>query len=138
MPCEGIENIGKSLQEVKIEQDENVSKVTDDKKAKEQCPEKEMSAAEECFENQENNPVAAGPACALCKKPDPKKRCSKRHPKCLTKMFCNETCESLAHEAKKSTGAKKETKPKTAATKKKGGKSAKDWKNTDSGQMSVR
>ena len=28
--------------------------------------------------------------CAHCKKAGPSKRCSKRHPKCLKKMFCNE------------------------------------------------
>merc|ERR1712059_58483 len=35
--------------------------------------------------------------CAVCKKENPSKRCSKMHKKCLKKMFCNETCEVLAH-----------------------------------------
>ena len=71
--------------------------------------------------------------CAFCKKAGPTKRCSKRHPKCLPKMFCNETCESYAHEDKKAALVKKE-KAKVAAAKKKGMKN-RDWKNTDSGQF---
>ena len=71
--------------------------------------------------------------CAFCNKPGPIKRCSKRHAKCLPKMFCNETCEALAHEDKKAALAKKEA-SKVAAAKKKGMKN-KDWKNTDSGQF---
>ena len=74
-----------------------------------------------------------GKLCAFCKKAGPIKRCSKRHPKCLAKMFCNDTCESLAHEDKKAALVKKE-KAKVAAAKKKGMKN-KDWKNTDSGQF---
>merc|ERR1712129_535475 len=34
--------------------------------------------------------------CNHCKKDGPTKRCSKRHPKCLKKLFCNATCEELA------------------------------------------
>ena len=40
------------------------------------------------------------PACAFCKKAEPTKRCSKRHPKCLKKIFCDEACENLAHKKK--------------------------------------
>jgi len=71
--------------------------------------------------------------CSFCKKSGPTKRCSKRHPKCLPKMFCNDTCESLAHEDKKAALVKKD-KAKVAAAKKKGMKN-RDWKNTDSGQF---
>merc|ERR1712209_73798 len=56
--------------------------------------------------------------CAFCKKPNPTKRCSKRHPKCLKKMFCNETCEALAHEDRKTAVAKKEANNVAAAKKK--------------------
>ena len=47
-------------------------------------------------------------SCAFCKKTEPMKRCSKRHPKCLKKMFCNDACESRSHENKKGNSAKKE------------------------------
>jgi len=84
--------------------------------------------------------------CAHCKKAGPSKRCSKRHPKCLKKMFCNEvrilwsvcltcaqTCEALAHADPKKAAAKKAEAGKTAAAKKAG--NVKNWKNTDSGQF---
>jgi len=71
--------------------------------------------------------------CAFCKKPNPTKRCSKRHPKCLKKMFCNETCEALAHEDKKAATVKKQAASKAAAAKK--ATKVKNWKNTDSGQF---
>ena len=73
--------------------------------------------------------------CSYCKKtnPTPTKRCSKRHQKCLPKLFCNDTCESLAHENKKAALVKKEA-SKVAAVKKKTAK-VKNWKNTDSGQF---
>ena len=71
--------------------------------------------------------------CAFCKKTGPTKRWSKRHSKCLPKMFCNETCESLAHVDKKAATVKKES-SKVAVAKIKGMKS-KDCKNTDSGQF---
>merc|ERR1711973_398768 len=38
--------------------------------------------------------------CEHCHKPNPTKRCSKRHPKCMKFMFCNEVCEKSS--AKKS------------------------------------
>merc|ERR1712126_380410 len=56
--------------------------------------------------------------CAFCKRSGPTKRCAKRHPKCLKKMFCNESCEALAHEDKKTAVAKKEAAGKAAAAKK--------------------
>merc|ERR1711997_899084 len=79
-------------------------------------------------------PVEVGPVCAFCKKTGPVKRCSKRHQKCLAKMFCNETCESLAHEDKKAALVKKEAN-KAVAAKKKASQKVKNWKNTDSGQF---
>ena len=88
-------------------------------------------------EGDENQPppatVEVGPVCAFCKKSEPSKRCSKRHQKCLAKMFCNETCESLAHEDKKSALVKKEANKVLA--KKKNVQKVKNWKNTDSGQF---
>ena len=52
----------------------------------------------------------------------------------LPKMFCNETCESLAHEDKKTALVKKEAN-KAVAAKKKNAQKVKNWKNTDSGQF---
>ena len=80
-----------------------------------------------------NENVSDEKLCAFCKKAGPTKRCSKRHPKCLPKMFCSDTCESYAHEDKKGALVKKE-KAKVVAAKKKGMKN-RDWKNTDSGQF---
>merc|ERR1712086_941335 len=82
---------------------------------------------------EENENITDEKLCAFCTKSGPTKRCSKRHPKCLPKMFCNDTCEALAHEDKKAALVKKE-KAKVAAAKKKGMKND-DWKNTDSGQF---
>lgn len=84
----------------------------------------ETNQSEECSD----------PICAFCKKSGPTKRCSKRHQKCLPKMFCNETCEALAHEDKKSALVKKESN-KAIAAKKKNSQKVKNWKNTDSGQF---
>jgi len=43
--------------------------------------------------------------CEHCHKPNPTKRCSKRHPKCMKFMFCNEVCEKIVcqkvHQKKK-------------------------------------
>jgi len=41
------------------------------------------------------------PVCAHCGLKGPVKRCSKRHPKCMKKMFCNESCETFAHKVAK-------------------------------------
>ena len=155
---EEVQTIETKLQEVNIESKENAkpeenlntqaleeNDKTKNSKSKEKKKKKKKTAVEKKDaneeedvsnkENDENEPIAeAGPVCALCKKPDPKKRCSKRHPKCLAKMFCNETCESIAHEDRKAAVAKKEAN-KVAAAKKKAGTKIKNWKNTDSGQF---
>jgi len=44
---------------------------------------------------------AKEPVCAHCGLKGPVKRCSKRHPKCMKKMFCNESCETFAHKVAK-------------------------------------
>eukprot|EP00090_Calanus_glacialis_P029589 TRINITY_DN4749_c0_g1_i2.p1 TRINITY_DN4749_c0_g1~~TRINITY_DN4749_c0_g1_i2.p1 ORF type:complete len:117 (-),score=42.89 TRINITY_DN4749_c0_g1_i2:82-432(-) len=65
--------------------------------------------------------------CGFCKKSDPTKRCSKRHPKCLKKMFCNETCEIAAHKKKEDpAAAAAKVAAKKAAEKKKKTKSKKE------------
>eukprot|EP00092_Neocalanus_flemingeri_P008775 GFUD01009448.1.p1 GENE.GFUD01009448.1~~GFUD01009448.1.p1 ORF type:complete len:139 (-),score=53.57 GFUD01009448.1:77-451(-) len=66
-------------------------------------------------------------SCGFCKKLGPTKRCGKRHPKCLKKLFCNETCETAAHKKKEdpaTTAAK--VAAKKAADKKKKAKSKKE------------
>ena len=94
----------------------------------------EASVLQEIEKNQPETEETEGPVCAFCKKTGPAKRCSKRHQKCLVKMFCNETCESLAHEDKKAALVKKEAN-KAVAAKKKASQKVKNWKNTDSGQF---
>ena len=94
----------------------------------------EASVLQEIEKNQPETVETEGPVCAFCKKTGPSKRCSKRHQKCLAKMFCNETCESLAHEDKKAALVKKEAN-KAVAAKKKASQKVKNWKNTDSGQF---
>jgi len=83
--------------------------------------------------NEGENAAEVEIVCAFCKKPNPTKRCSKRHPKCLKKLFCSETCEALAHEDKKAAAVKKQAASKAAAAKK--ATKVKNWKNTDSGQF---
>ena len=106
---------------------DNTTKAADEDPAPAE-PEKETNVVNEVSGNTSDEKV-----CTFCKKTGPTKRCSKRHPKCLPKMFCNDTCESLAHEDKKAALVKKEA-SKVAAAKKKGMKN-KDWKNKDSGQF---
>jgi hypothetical protein len=45
-------------------------------------------------------------SCCYCRKPNPSKRCSKRHPKCIKKLYCNETCETLSHKKKEASFSK--------------------------------
>jgi hypothetical protein len=51
-------------------------------------------------ERDENGEEADPLSCCYCRKPNPSKRCSKRHPKCIKKLYCNETCETLSHKKK--------------------------------------
>merc|ERR1712062_191054 len=60
--------------------------------------------------------------CSHCKKSKPSKRCTKRHMKCLQKIFCNDTCEMLSHKKKEDANAentKTENTKKVEAKKKK-------------------
>ena len=81
--------------------------------------------------------------CAHCNRSNPSKRCSKRHAKCMKKMFCDDVCEKGAHKVKplpatipeqdqeerdpntKSTEADAEAKAKAKAKAKKARKAAK-------------
>ena len=148
LKIEDSENVEPTDSDVKASQ-ENVENTTDDSKAadakkknKKKKKKDKPAAPETAPETVIEEPKVLGELsenttdeklCAFCSKPGPIKRCSKRHPKCLPKMFCNETCEALAHEDKKAALAKKEA-SKVAAAKKKGSK-IKNWKNTDSGQF---
>ena len=38
--------------------------------------------------------------CSNCNRSNPSKRCSKRHAKCLKKLFCDSICEQAAHKKK--------------------------------------
>lgn len=48
-------------------------------------------------------------ACAYCSKPNPTKRCSKRHGKCMKKMFCDKSCETADHRPKKTESSSEAT-----------------------------
>merc|ERR1712039_756349 len=51
-------------------------------------------------------------ACSFCKKSKATKRCSKRHAKCLKKIFCDSVCETQAHKKKVEAMIKEDTPPK--------------------------
>merc|ERR1712096_50226 len=38
--------------------------------------------------------------CSNCRRPNPRKKCSKRHTKCSKKLFCDKVCETAAHQKK--------------------------------------
>ena len=65
-------------------------------------------------------------SCGYCKKIGPTKRCSKRHPKCIKKLFCNETCEQMAHKKKEDPNAATKVDAKKAEVKKKKSKGKKE------------
>merc|ERR1712129_411638 len=77
-------------------------------------------------EKNENFEILDENSCGFCKKADAGKRCSKRHPKCLKKMFCNETCETAAHKKKVTPEEAAKAAAKKAADKKKKSKSKKE------------
>ena len=64
--------------------------------------------------------------CGYCRKTGPAKRCSKRHPKCIKKLFCNETCEQMAHKKKEDPNAAPKSDAKKAEVKKKKSKGKKE------------
>merc|ERR1712066_806573 len=116
---------------------------TTDKKKKKKKPtensqEEEKKVLGEVAVNGENTEITDKEnviTCAVCNKENPSKRCSKMHKKCMKLMFCNATCETLAHkkEDDKAALVKKEANKVAAAKKKAQG--VKNWKNTDSGQF---
>ena len=67
---------------------------------KEEVSKGKETNVEDNKENNANEIENGKPACAFCKKAEPTKRCSKRHPKCLKKLFCDEACENLGHKKK--------------------------------------
>ena len=78
-------------------------------------------------EKDANAPTETGEmSCGYCKKTGPTKRCSKRHPKCIKKLFCNETCEQMAHKKKEDSNAAPKPDAKKAEVKKKKSKGKKE------------
>lgn len=47
--------------------------------------------------NSEEGQKSTEHCCGYCGKKNPTKRCSKRHTRCMTKMFCDKTCETSGH-----------------------------------------
>eukprot|EP00088_Acartia_fossae_P056698 TRINITY_DN6604_c0_g2_i8.p1 TRINITY_DN6604_c0_g2~~TRINITY_DN6604_c0_g2_i8.p1 ORF type:complete len:191 (-),score=59.95 TRINITY_DN6604_c0_g2_i8:302-835(-) len=86
---ENVPKKSKKKKKPKKDAENNVEDESDRTKVKETAVLGEVS----------NNQVegSSDPTCNYCSKPNPTKRCVKRHPKCLQKLFCNETCETLAH-----------------------------------------
>ena len=58
-------------------------------------------------------------SCGFCKKLGPIKRCGKRDPKCLKKLFCNEACEAAVHKNMEDPAAAANVAAQKAADKKK-------------------
>eukprot|EP00090_Calanus_glacialis_P000565 TRINITY_DN1034_c0_g1_i1.p1 TRINITY_DN1034_c0_g1~~TRINITY_DN1034_c0_g1_i1.p1 ORF type:complete len:130 (+),score=62.66 TRINITY_DN1034_c0_g1_i1:91-480(+) len=85
---------------------EEVKKVSEEKVAVEAGKENEKPGNEEGEEDEEEKDMNT---CNFCKKDGPTKRCSKRHPKCIKKLFCNTTCEEQAHKKKVPAGGVKKT-----------------------------
>ena len=85
---------------------EDVKKVSEEKAAVEAGKENEKPGNEEGDDEEEKENMNT---CNFCKKDGPTKRCSKRHPKCIKKLFCNTTCEEQAHKKKVPAGGVKKT-----------------------------
>ena len=72
------------------------------------------------------SPESEEAGCCYCKKTGPNKRRAKRHPKCIKKLFCNETCEQMAHKKKDDPNAAPKPDTKKADAKKKKAKGKKE------------
>ena len=87
--------------------------------------EAQQAKVEKCvgvLEEKDKNIFESELVCSHCKKSKPSKRCTKRHTKCLQKIFCNDTCEMLSHKKKEDANAentKTENTKKVEAKKKK-------------------
>jgi len=96
------QKLSTDLEKVLISEDnkENTNKITEDNK--ENAVKQNKITAE--ISEETPAPLSGQSSnvnvCAYCKKANPSKRCSKRHPKCLKKMFCNESCEISGHKKK--------------------------------------
>jgi hypothetical protein len=123
MATDGLEAQVKDLVIVDKEE-ENVTSVKAD--VKEDSDVLEVKEALVVLKAEDSNTPTAEPVCAHCKKVKPSKRCAKRHPKCLKKLFCNDTCEMLAHKKKEDTKKTEEDAKKADAKRKK----AKENKNS--------
>eukprot|EP00091_Calanus_sinicus_P013839 TRINITY_DN3073_c0_g1_i1.p1 TRINITY_DN3073_c0_g1~~TRINITY_DN3073_c0_g1_i1.p1 ORF type:complete len:131 (+),score=70.68 TRINITY_DN3073_c0_g1_i1:67-459(+) len=97
---EKLETDDKKKEDVKKVSEEKAG-MENEKSGNEQGDEDEEKENEEEKENINT--------CNFCKKDGPTKRCSKRHPKCIKKLFCNTTCEEQAHKKKTPAGGVKKT-----------------------------
>ena len=104
--------------ETDIKSSKDTSKVTESP-AKEVIKEAEENKEADVLGERNSNTPTDEVVCAHCKKTKPTKRCAKRHPKCLKKLFCNETCEVLAHKKKEDPNAAPKPDAKKVDTKKK-------------------
>ena len=116
-------NIEVGVENLTIE-DKNVDKVdtqSEETKAEKTDENLTIEDAGKCVlgEKNENVEILDENSCGFCKKADAGKRCSKRHPKCLKKLFCNETCEAAAHKKKVTPEEAAKASAKKAAEKKK-------------------
>merc|ERR1712079_467468 len=106
--------------DIMVNQEENIAAVTEDLKKLDTVDQKKGQGEErEVFKDITNNKETVDENCEIeedkenmnscnyCNKDGPSKRCSKRHPKCIKKLFCNNTCEELAHKKKGPTVTKK-------------------------------
>ena len=113
----------KNIPNILVAKDTNTLKAAADTKVKEDNSQTSKKTPNILAAKDANAPEEAAEevVCAFCKKPSPTKRCAKRHPKCLKKLFCNESCEITAHKKKEDPNAapKVDTKKADAAKKKK-------------------
>merc|ERR1712088_22424 len=104
--------------ETDVKSSKDTSKVTESP-AKEVIKVAEENKEADVLGEKNSNTPTDEVVCAHCKKTKPTKRCAKRHPKCLKKLFCNETCEVLAHKKKEDPNAAPKPDAKKVDTKKK-------------------
>merc|ERR1719322_1498879 len=71
-----------------------------------------VAAAATSETNKETTANSDPTACSFCKKSKATKRCSKRHAKCLKKIFCDSVCETQAHKKKVEAPNKEDSPPK--------------------------
>ena len=122
-------NLENQLKDLVIEENTKETEVVSEKEKDAPPPSlpplEAQQAKVECvgvLEEKNKNILERELVCSHCKKSKPSKRCTKRHMKCLQKIFCNDTCEMLSHKKKEDANAentKTENTKKVEAKKKK-------------------